>query len=56
MLRVHPETIKRSIRAGKTRAVWAGWGWRIPHREAERLLEQGLDCPARRNQRREVRP
>lgn len=44
-LRVHPETVKRHIRAGRIKAVWAGLGWRIPADEFRRVLRDGVACP-----------
>ncbi len=41
-LKLHPETIRRWIRAGRLRGVWLGSdhaGWRIRASDVERLLE-----------------
>lgn len=35
---VHPESVRRAIRAGRIRAVKIGTGWRIPHGEATRIM------------------
>jgi excisionase family DNA binding protein len=44
-LRVHPDTIRRSIEAGLLPAVRVGHRWRIDAEELERYLVRGVAQP-----------
>lgn len=46
LIQLHPESIRRAIRAGRLRAVKFGTKWGIPNDEAQRVLSNGLSCVA----------
>ncbi|HZL13173.1 MAG TPA: helix-turn-helix domain-containing protein [Verrucomicrobiae bacterium] len=52
-IKYHPESVRRAIRQGRINALRFGAGWRIPAREAARILTTGLpyssDLPATLN-------
>jgi len=46
-IKYHPESVRRAIRQGRIAALPFGIGWRIPAREAARILATGLPYRAK---------
>lgn len=47
LIRWHPESVRRAIRAGRIHAIKAGKDWRIPCKEAQNIIVNGLPAAAR---------
>jgi excisionase family DNA binding protein len=44
ILNLHPESIRRCIRAGRIKAKKFGRSWRITQAEADRVITEGLEA------------